>query len=47
MTIDEARQALAKTKSPYLKRDLIKFIRKEERRLKNGKHKKSALDSSG
>nr|DAP48225.1 MAG TPA: hypothetical protein [Caudoviricetes sp.] len=42
MTNDEARQALVKTKSPYLKRDLIKFIRKEERRQKNGKRTKFA-----
>lgn len=31
MTIEEAKAILAKTKSPYLKRDLLRFIRKQQR----------------
>lgn len=31
MTIEEAKAILAKTKSPYLKRDLLKFIKKQQR----------------
>lgn len=42
MTIEEAQAIIAKTNSQRLKRDLIKFIRKEERRLKNGKRTKFA-----
>ena len=30
MTIEEAKAIIAKTKSPYLKRDLLKFIRKQQ-----------------
>lgn len=32
MTIEEAIKIWQKTKSPYLKRDMEKFIRKEKRR---------------
>ena len=31
MTIEEAKAAMAKTKSPYLKRDLEKFIARQEK----------------
>lgn len=31
MTIEEAKAIIAKTKSPMLKRDLQKFIRKQQR----------------
>ena len=31
MTIEEAKSAIAKTKSPYLKRDLEKFIARQEK----------------
>ena len=31
MTIEEAKAAIAKTKSPYLKRDLEKFIARQEK----------------
>ena len=34
MTIEEAKAAIAKTKSPYLKRDLEKFIVRQEKRSK-------------
>lgn len=45
MTIDEAKEIIRKTKSPYLKRDMEKFIKSEkakrksfaERRLNNAK----------
>lgn len=32
MTIEEARAIIAKTQSPYLKRDMLKFIKREKRR---------------
>ena len=32
MTIEEAKAAIAKTKSPYLKRDLEKFIARQEKK---------------
>lgn len=32
MTIDEARAIIAKTNSPYLKRDMEKFIKRQQRR---------------
>ena len=34
MTIEEAKAAIAKTKSPYLKRDLEKFITRQEKKSK-------------
>ena len=34
MTIEEAKAAIAKTKSPYLKRDLEKFIVRQEKKSK-------------
>ena len=34
MTIEEAKVAIAKTKSPYLKRDLEKFIARQEKKSK-------------
>ena len=34
MTIEEAKAAIAKTKSPYLKRDLEKFIARQEKKSK-------------
>lgn len=37
MTIEEAKAVIAKTNSPYLKRDMEKFIEREERRQKRGK----------
>lgn len=37
MTIEEAKAVIAKTDSPYLKRDMEKFIEREERRRKRGK----------
>lgn len=37
MTVEEAIEIWQKTKSPYLKRDMEKFIRKERRKTaKNG-----------
>lgn len=32
MTIEEARQIIAKTNSPYLKRDMEKFIKRQKRK---------------
>ena len=32
MTIDEAKKIIEKTKSPYLKRDMEKFIRRQRRK---------------
>ena len=32
MTIEEAKAAIAKTKSPYLKRDLEKFIARKKKK---------------
>lgn len=37
MTIEEARKIVETTKSPYLKRDLQKFIKRQEAKLKRGK----------
>lgn len=34
MTIEEAKAAIEKTKSPYLKRDLEKFIARQEKKAK-------------
>ena len=34
MTIEEAKAAIAKTKSSYLKRDLEKFIARQEKKSK-------------
>jgi hypothetical protein len=34
MTIEEAKAAIEKTKSPYLKRDLEKFIARQEKKSK-------------
>lgn len=36
MTIEEARAIIAKTSSPYLKRDMEKFIKRQQR--KEGDH---------
>ena len=33
-TVEEAKAAIAKTKSPYLKRDLEKFIARQEKKIK-------------
>ena len=33
-TVEEAKEAIAKTKSPYLKRDLEKFIARQEKKSK-------------
>ena len=32
MTIEEARAIIAKTSSPYLKRDMEKFIKRQQRK---------------
>ena len=40
MTIDEAKKIIEKTKSPYLKRDMEKFIRRQRRN--EGAHGKAA-----
>ena len=32
MTIDEAQAIIAKTNSPYLKRDMEKFIKRQQRK---------------
>ena len=32
MTIDEAQEIIAKTNSPYLKRDMEKFIKRQRRK---------------
>lgn len=34
MTIEEAQAIIAKTKSPYLKRDMEKFIKRTQKKLK-------------
>ena len=36
MTIEEAQAIIAKTKSPYLKRDMEKFIHKHKKQKKGG-----------
>lgn len=38
MTITEAKEILKKTKSPMLKRDLQKYIRKQERKCRVKKY---------
>ena len=43
MTIEEAQAIIAKTKSPYLKRDMEKFIHKHKKGAGNGKRTKSRL----
>ena len=40
MTIEEAQAIIAKTKSPYLKRDMEKFIHKHKKGAGNGKRTK-------
>lgn len=35
MTIEEAKEIIKKTKSPMLKRDLLKFIRRQQRKNAN------------
>ena len=43
MTIEEAQAIIAKTNSPYLKRDMEKFIKRQRRKGKtNGKRTKFA-----
>jgi hypothetical protein len=34
VTIDEAKEIIRKTKSPYLKRDMEKFIKRTQKKLK-------------
>ena len=43
MTVDEAIKIWQKTKSPYLKRDMEKFIHKHKKGAGNGKRTKSRL----
>ena len=38
MTIEEAKAAIAKTKSPYLKRDYEKYLKRLYKKLKQGEH---------
>lgn len=45
MTIDEARSIIAKTNSPYLKRDMEKFIKRQRR--KEGVYGKNGTPSKG
>lgn len=40
MTIEEAQAIIAKTSSPYLKRDMEKFIKRQRRKGVYGKTKK-------
>ena len=42
MTIEEAQAIIAKTKSPYLKRDMEKFIHKHKKGAGNGERTKFA-----
>lgn len=35
MTIEEAKEIIKKTKSPMLKRDLLKFVRRQQRKNAN------------
>ncbi len=37
MTVEEAKAIIEKTDSPYLKRDMEKFIKRHEKRRKHGK----------
>ena len=39
MTIDEAREIIRKTKSPYLKRDMEKFIKRTQKKMTEQKEK--------
>lgn len=36
MTIEEAKHIIATTNSPYLKRDMERFIKRHEKRRKHG-----------
>ena len=45
MTIEEAKAIIAKTKSPYLKRDMEKFIKRQRR--KEGVYGKNGTPSKG
>lgn len=45
MTVEEAIEIWQKTKSPYLKRDMEKFIRKERR--KTAKNENQNMDREG
>ena len=45
MTIDEAKKIIEKTKSPYLKRDMEKFIKRQRR--KEGVYGKNGTPSKG
>lgn len=40
MTVEEAIKIWQKTKSPYLKRDMEKFIRKERRKIANNESRR-------
>lgn len=40
MTVEEAIEIWQKTKSPYLKRDMEKFIRKERRKTTKNENRK-------
>ena len=39
MTIDEAKEIIRKTKSPYLKRDMEKFIKRTQKKMAEQKEK--------
>ena len=45
MTIDEAQEIIANTNSPYLKRDMEKFIKRQRR--KEGVYGKNGTPSKG
>ena len=45
LTVEEAIKIWQKTKSPYLKRDMEKFIRKERRRIANNENRKKQNQS--
>ena len=45
MTIDEAQAIITKTNSPYLKRDMEKFIKRQRR--KEGVYGKNGTPSKG
>ena len=45
MTIDESRAIIARTNSPYLKRDMEKFIKRQRR--KEGVYGKNGAPSKG
>ena len=42
MTIEEAKAIIAKTNSPYLKRDMQKFIQRQQKKWKIKKSKANA-----